>query len=257
VAVIELEPRQACMVLRLNRPEALNALNAETLVALGEAIDQVAAMDEIRALVITGAGPKAFCAGADIKEFVGQTAMDMRRAAERGQTTFAKLTALRIPSVAAINGFAFGGGLELALACTFRVAHVSARLGLPEVKLGLLPGFGGTQRLTRLIGEARALELILSGRFVEAAEADRLGLLNRLVDDDIVEAAVAFAGEFTGLSLMAQGLARAAIARGAALPLDEGLRVEAELFALAATTDDAREGCAAFVEKRPAVFKDR
>jgi enoyl-CoA hydratase len=245
------------MVLRLNRPEALNALNAETLVALGEAIDQVAAMDEIRALVITGAGPKAFCAGADIKEFVGRTAMDMRRAAERGQTTFAKLSALRIPSVAAINGFAFGGGLELALACTFRVAHVSARLGLPEVKLGLLPGFGGTQRLTRLIGEARALELILSGRFVEAAEADRLGLLNRLVEDDVVEAAVAFAGEFTGLSLMALGFARAAVTRGAALPLDEGLRVEAELFALAATTEDAREGCTAFVEKRPAVFNDR
>ncbi|MFC7399327.1 enoyl-CoA hydratase/isomerase family protein [Chelatococcus sp. GCM10030263] len=245
------------MILRLNRPEALNALNAETLLALGDAIDQVAGMDEIRALVITGAGPKAFCAGADIKEFVGRTAMDMRRAAERGQTTFAKLTALRIPSIAAINGFAFGGGLELALACTFRVAHVSARLGLPEVKLGLLPGFGGTQRLSRLIGEARALELILSGRFVEAAEADRLGLLNRLVDDDVVEAAVAFAGEFTGLSLMAQALARAAVVRGAALPLDEGLRIEAELFALAATTEDAREGCTAFVEKRPAVFKDR
>jgi enoyl-CoA hydratase len=245
------------MILRLNRPEALNALNTEVFAALNEAIDEVARVDDIRALVVTGAGPKAFCAGADIKEFIGRSPMEMRGLAERGQRTFARLAELRIPTIAAINGVALGGGLELALACTFRLAHSSARLGLPEVKLGLLPGFGGTQRLTRLIGEARALELILSGRFVLAAEADRFGLLNRVVEDDVVAAALAFAGDFTGLSLAAQGFARAAVTRGAALPLDEGLRIEAELFALAATTEDAREGCAAFVEKRPAVFKDR
>lgn len=257
VAVVELEHQGSCAILRLNRPEALNALNTDVMNSLGAAIDAIAGDDGVRAVIVTGAGPKAFCAGADIKEFIGQPALAMRATSELGQSTFAKLGRLRVPSIAAINGFAFGGGFELALACTFRVAHASARMGVPEIKLGLLPGFGGTQRLPRLIGEARALELILSGRFIDAVEADKLGLVNRVASDDVVAAAVAFAGEFTGLSLMAQGLARSAVERGASVALDEGLRIEAELFALVSTTADAAEGCAAFTEKRQAVFKDR
>ncbi|MBS7695910.1 MULTISPECIES: enoyl-CoA hydratase-related protein [unclassified Chelatococcus] len=257
VAVVERDNQGSCAILRLNRPEALNALNAEVLHALGEAIDAVAKDEAVRALIVTGAGPKAFCAGADIKEFIAQSPIAMKERAELGQSTFARLGRLRVPSIAAINGFAFGGGFELALACTFRVALASAKMGLPEVKLGLLPGFGGTQRLPRLIGEARALELIMSGRFIDAAEAEKFGLVNRVASDDVVAAALAFASEFTGFSLSSQSLARAAVERGASVALDEGLRIEAELFGLVSSTQDAAEGCAAFVEKRAAVFKDR
>ena len=242
-------------LITLDRAAVLNALNFELLRDLGAALDQLAAGDA-RALLVTGAGDRAFCAGADINELMGRSLRQQREGAAFGQAVLARLDALPIPSIALINGYAFGGGLELALACTFRLAVRTARLGLPEIKLGLIPGYGGTQRLPRLIGEARALEMILTGRAVEADEAERIGLVNRIVEDDLVEAGRSFAREMTGYSLPAMTLARDAVHRGLAFPLKEGLEIEADLNTLAFQTADAVEGMMAFLEKRKAVFRD-
>jgi enoyl-CoA hydratase len=240
----------------LDRPEVLNALNFELLRDLGAALDQVAGGDA-RALLVTGAGDRAFCAGADIKEQMDRSLRAQRDGAAFGQAIFAKLDTLPIPSIALINGYAFGGGLELARACTMRLAVRSARLGLPEIKLGLIPGYGGTQRLPRLIGEARALEIILTGRTVEAEEAERIGLLNRVVDGNLLDAGAGLAREMTGYSLPALGFARDAVHRGLAFSLKDGLEIEADLNTLAFQTADAVEGMLAFLEKRKPVFRDR
>ena len=188
---IELARVEEFALITLNRPDALNALSFALIRDLGRAFDEVAASDA-RALLITGAGTKAFCAGADIKELTGRSLTAQKEGAEFGQATFAGLDRLPLPSVAIINGYAFGGGLELALACTFRIATKNAKMGLPEIKLGLIPGYGGTQRLPRVIGEARALEMIMTGRTVDAEEAQRIGLVNRLADGDAVAQGIAF-----------------------------------------------------------------
>jgi enoyl-CoA hydratase len=242
-------------VVTLDRQEALNSLSSAVLRELAQAFDQVADSDA-RALIITGAGPKAFCAGADIKELTGRSLTEQRRDAAFGQAVLARLDALPMPSVAAINGYAFGGGLELALACTFRIAAPTAKMGLPEIKLGLIPGYGGTQRLPRVVGEARALEMILSGRTVEAEEALRIGLVHRIADGDPVQAAIGFARGFSGFGLPALRLARDAVKRALEVPLHEGLNIEADLNTLAFQTQDAAEGMSAFMEKRKARFKD-
>jgi enoyl-CoA hydratase len=252
---VELTTREECAVLTLNRPEALNALSTGILRRLGEAFDEVA-KSTARALIITGAGTKAFCAGADIKEFRNQTMLEAKVRTELGQATFAKLDRLPIASIAVINGYAFGGGLELALAASFRLAMPNAKLGQPEIKLGTIPGYGGTQRLPRLVGEARALELILTGRTVDAVEAERIGLVNRLVDGDAVTAGLSFARQFTQYSLPGLAFARAAVQRALDLPIHEGLRVEADLSTLSFQTRDAAEGAAAFEQKRQARFVD-
>ena len=243
-------------LITLDRPEALNALSFALLRELGTAFDEVAASDA-RGLLITGAGDRAFCAGADISELMGRSQAAIREGAAFGQMIMAKLDALPIPSIALVNGYAFGGGLELALACTFRIAAPSARLGLPEIKLGLIPGYGGTQRLPRLIGEARALEMILTGRAVPAEEALAIGLVNRIADGDLIEAGKSYAREMTGYSLRALALARDAVRRGLQTTLHEGLAIEADLNTLAFETEDATEGMAAFLEKRKPVFRDR
>ncbi len=252
---VELSKRDDHALLRLNRPDALNALSFSILDDIAKALDEVTSW-KVRSLIVTGAGEKAFCAGADIKELRGRTMTERKRGAEFGQAAFAKLDRLPFPSIAAINGFAFGGGLELALACTFRVAVRSAKMGLPEIKLGLVPGYGGTQRLPRMVGEARALDMILLGRTVGAEEAERIGLVNRLVDGDAVDGAMALAREFASYSLVALGLARDAVTRALDVPVHEGLKIEADLSTLAFSTVDAEEGMAAFTEKRKAVFKD-
>lgn len=243
-------------LITLNRPDALNALSFALIRDLGRRFDEVAASDA-RALLVTGAGTRAFCAGADIKELAGRTMAEQKRGAELGQSVFAKLDRLPMPSVAIINGYAFGGGLELALACTFRIATRNARLGLPEIKLGLIPGYGGTQRLPRVVGEPRALELIMTGRTVDAEEALKIGLVSRLIEGDPVEQGCAFAREFSGYSLPVLGFAREAVQRAGETPLAEGLRIEADLSTLAYQTRDAAEGMAAFIEKRKPRFEDR
>ncbi len=242
-------------LITLDRPEALNALSFGLVQDLSRLLDGLAQSDA-RALLMTGAGDRAFSAGADVKELMGRTLVEQRAGAMLGQSVLAKLDLLPLPSIALINGYAFGGGLELALACTFRLAAPSARLGFPEIKLGLIPGYGGTQRLPRLVGEARATEMILTGRSVDADEAERIGLVNRVVAGDLVEAGTAFAREMTAYSLPVLCLARDAVRRAHDLPLHDGLKIEADLATLAFQTADATEGMTAFVEKRKPVFKD-
>jgi len=253
---IELSRVEEFALIRLNRPQALNALSFALVEDLARAIDEVAASDA-RALLVTGAGEKAFCAGADIAELAGRTLAQTKRGAELGQATMEKITRLPMPSVAIVNGYAFGGGLELALACTFRLVTPNARLGLPEIKLGLIPGYGGTQRLPRAVGEARALEMILTAKAVDAQTAVAWGLANRVVDGDPLAAGVAFAREFSRFSLPALGFAREAVERALDTPVHEGLRIEADLSTLAFQLEDAREGMDAFMNKRKAAFRDR
>ncbi len=253
---VELTRRGDLALLTLNRPEALNALSFDILREIGDAFDAVAKMDDVRALLVTGAGDKAFCAGADIKELRNRDIAAQKRGAEFGQSVFAKLDRLPVASIALVNGYAFGGGSELALACTFRLASPNAVFGLPEVKLGLIPGYGGTQRLPRLIGETRAMEAIMTGRSIKAEEAERIGLVNAVVEGDLVEAGEAFAGRFTRYSLPVLGFIREAVSRAGDTTLAEGLRIEADLSTLAYRLNDAEEGMAAFAEKRDAEFTD-
>ncbi len=253
---VELTRVEEVALVTLNRPEALNALSMEIVRELGRIFDEVEESDA-RALLITGAGEKAFCAGADITEFMGRSVAEEREGAMRGQRTMAKLDRLRIPSLAIINGFALGGGLELAMACTLRVATRNARMGLPEIKLGLIPGYGGTQRLPRLVGQGRALEMVMTGRMLDAEEALRIGLVNRIVEGDPVEAGIAFAREFSGYGLLALRFAREAVMRAGDAGLSDGLDIEADLNTLAFETEDSKEGAAAFLEKRQPRFKDR
>ena len=254
--MLDITYRDNVAILTLARPAVLNALNFVLIAEIGEALDEIRA-SSARAVIVTGAGEKAFCAGADIKELTDRSLVEQKRGAELGQSIFAKLDSFPILSIALVNGFALGGGCELALACTFRLATPKARFGLPEIKLGLIPGYGGTQRLPRLIGEARALEMILSGRLVPAEEALRIGLVNRLVDEAPLDAAIAFAHEFTGFSLVASSFAREAVQRAAGINLSEGLKIEADLSTLAYRTADAAEGMQAFLDKRPPRFEDR
>ncbi len=253
---IELSRVDEFALLRINRPEALNALSFSLIQDLGEKIDE-AGDSGARALLITGAGEKSFCAGADIAELANRPLMEKKRGAERGQAAFDKLTRLPMPSVALINGYAFGGGLELALACTFRLATPNAKLGLPEVKLGLIPGYGGTQRLPRIVGEARALEMILTGKSLDAQTALAWGLVSRIMEGDVLKAGITFAREFSAHSLPVLGFAREAVMRALDNPVHEGLKIEADLSTLAFETDDAAEGMAAFLQKRKPAFKDR
>jgi len=253
--MIELTHDEEFAVLTIRRPAALNALSFELIGQIGEAI-KTAGASKARTLIITGEGEKAFCAGADIKELQDRGLAAQREGAELGQSVFAQLDRLPIPSIALVNGFAFGGGCELALACTLRLALPNAKFGLPEVKLGLIPGYGGTQRLPRLVGAGRALELVMTGRTVAAEEALAIGLVNRIVQVPGLASAKSYAREFSGHGLRALHFAREAVQRAMDLPLHEGLRVEADLSTLAYRTRDAAEGMQAFVEKRKADFRD-
>ncbi len=251
---VALELGEIC-VLTINRPKALNALNADTLREIADALDAVLETEDAQALVITGAGDRAFVAGADIGEFGNlEDVFGGREMALNGQDVMSTVAAMPITVIAAVNGFALGGGMELALACDLRVASRTAKFGLPEVGLGLIPGFGGTQRLPRLIGEGRALDLILTGRHVEADEALMLGLVNRVGDDALAEAK-ALASVIIKNGPVALGLAKEAVRRGLDVTLAEGLEIEADLFGMVSTTKDMREGTSAFLEKRKPNFK--
>jgi len=251
---LELEIAENIATVTINRPDALNALNGQLMLELATAFDLAEANLDVRALIITGSG-RAFVAGADIENL--QKLSDTfggREAALTGQDLMNTLAAMPFPTIAAINGFALGGGLELALAADLRVASEDARLGLPEVGLGLIPGYGGTQRLPRLIGMGRALDLIYTGRHVPAQEALELGLVNRVAPD-----ALAAARELAQACLknapIALGLAKEAVVRGSELTLPQGLEIEADLFGMVTTTEDMKEGTSAFLEKRTANYK--
>ena len=257
---VELERRGGVAILTLNRPEALNALSFSVLREIEARVTEIergVEQGDVRALVVTGAGERAFCAGADVKELMGRTPLEHRQGLRFGQALFERISDLTVPSIAVIDGFALGGGLELAMACTFRLATAAARrMGLPEIKLGLVPGYGGTQRLPRLVGESNALDIAMTGRMVRAEEGLSMGLVNRIVEGDPIEAGLAFAAELTGFSRPVLRLAREAVQRALDLPIHEGLKVEADLSTLSFQTDDAAEGMSAFVEKRAPAFRD-
>ncbi len=243
-------------IVTVNRPAVLNALNAGTVEELGQAMTALRDDEAVRAIVLTGAGEKAFVAGADIKELATLSPVAARDYAQRGQRVFDLIERMGKPVVAAVNGFALGGGNELAMACTVRLAADTAKLGQPEVRLGLIPGFAGTQRLARLVGKGRALELILTGDPIGAQEAWRIGLVNRVVPAaDLAAEARALAHRLAAGPPIALRYAIDAVQRGLEMPFEEGAGLEATLFGLTASTDDMREGTRAFVEKRKAEFK--
>ena len=246
-------------ILTVTRPEKLNALNAAVLDDVAAAVAQAEGDGALRCLVITGAGEKAFIAGADIGELAKLTPLEGREHARRGQALFDRISALPVPTIAAINGFAYGGGLELAMACTLRVAAENVRMGLPETSLGILPGYGGTQRLARIVGPARALELVLTAeKGLTAPEAERIGLVNRIFPaGQALEGALGIAKKIVANGPVACRYAMEAVRRGMEMPLAEGQLLEATLFGLCAATSDTKEGMAAFLEKRPARFTGR
>lgn len=253
---LNVERQGAVATVVVNRPAVLNALSARTLDELDDAIAVLAADAGVRAVVVTGAGEKAFVAGADITELAAQAPVGGREMALRGQRVFDRLEQMGKPVVAAINGFALGGGCELALACTFRVMAETARIGLPEINLGIMPGYAGTQRLTRLIGRGAAIDLIVTGRHVKADEAARLGLVHRVVPAaELSAAAAALAAELAAKAPIAMRLAMDAVIRGAEMSFADACRYEASLFGLLTATDDMREGTRAFLEKRAPTFK--
>ncbi len=245
------------VLLTLNRPKALNALNSALVMELGEALQEIQQRPDLRAVVLTGTGTRAFAAGADISEMVEFDAIQAGAFAERGQAVFASLESFPVPVIAAVNGFALGGGCELAMSCDIILAAESAVFGQPEVKLGVIPGFGGSQRLTRLVGRQLARELCYTGRSVKAAEAARIGLCARVVEGDVVEAAMELARKIAGNGPRAVSLCKRAINTGADLDLASAMAHEAQLFALCFATDDQSEGMRAFLDKRKADFKGR
>lgn len=254
---VKLEFDGPIALITIDRPKALNALNQQVLAELDAAVTQVIAHPDTRAVIITGGGEKAFVAGADIAEMASATPTQALALTTRGHQVFARLEALHVPTIAAVNGFALGGGLELALACDLIFASEKAKLGLPEVTLAVIPGFGGTQRLTRLLGRARAKELIFTGEAIDANRAKEIGLVLEVVAPDALMArckAVAHTIASRGPIAIAQ--AKRVIEAGADLPLRDANELERQAFALLFGTDDQKEGMKAFLEKRKAAFKN-
>jgi enoyl-CoA hydratase len=243
----------------VNRPEKLNSLNSEVLSQLDAAVAAAGVDPRVRCLIITGAGERAFIAGADIAELATLSPLEGREHARRGQAVIDRIERLPVPTIAAINGFAYGGGLELAMGCTLRVASENAKMGLPETSLGIIPGYGGTQRLARHLGRARAYELVLTAeKGLTAAEAHRLGLVNQVVPAGQAHAAaMALATKIAANGPAAVRFAMEAIRTGLEMTLADGQLYEATLFGLCAATEDMREGMTAFLEKRPAKFTGR
>jgi enoyl-CoA hydratase len=247
---------QGIATITFNRPQSLNALNRALLAEFSQALDAIAADEAVRVLILTGAGEKAFVAGADISELATYSALQAKNFSRAGHAVIAKLQELPIAVIAAVNGFALGGGSEIALACDFIYAAETATFGLPEINLGLIPGFGGTQRLPRLIGANRAKELIFTGRMVPAAEAVQIGLVNRLFPAAaLMEETLKTAKAVAAKGRVALRAAKQAINRGLNVDLVTGCQIEVDAFALALASPDAKEGTAAFLEKRKAVFK--
>jgi enoyl-CoA hydratase len=238
----------------VNRPEKLNALNAETIAELTHAFTNLP--DGTGAVILTGTGEKAFVAGADIAELAEMTAVSAKEVSARGQAMCDAIERCGVPVIGAINGYALGGGLEVALACNVRVAAVGAKLGLPEVTLGIIPGYGGTQRLPRIVGEGRALEMILTGGMIDATEAHRIGLVNAVLPaEDLMSGVETLARKILGNGPISVRYALEAVSRGATAGLAEGLAMEQHLFGLVNATADVKEGLQAFLEKRKAEFR--
>jgi enoyl-CoA hydratase len=255
--MLELDVSDGVATITINRPDKLNALNAQVIGELGQAVDEVRKDAQVSGVIVTGAG-RAFIAGADISELSGQTPRAAVQRARRGQGIFRSFETLQKPVIAAVNGFALGGGCELAMACHVRIASEHAKFGQPEVKLGICPGYGGTQRLPRLVGRGRALQLLLTGEIIDAAEAFRIGLVNRVVPADQL---LTSAAEMIRTMIANGPLALAAcielVDRGEGMSLEDALGMEATQFGLLSATEDMKEGTRAFLEKRTAAFSGR
>jgi enoyl-CoA hydratase len=252
------EKKGATAYVTLNRPNVLNALNQRAISELTRAFLDAQSDPAVRGVILTGAGDRAFIAGADISELARASPVDAKRQTHEGQALFNLIEGLGKPIVAAVNGLALGGGCEAAMACTLRIAAANAKFGQPEVKLGLIPGFGGTQRLPRLVGKGRALQIILTGEMIAADEAYRIGLVNEVVEPQgLIRRAEEILAQIYASAPLAVRFALEAVNQGLGGPLAEGLAVESALFSLCASTHDKAEGTTAFMEKRKPVFEGR
>ena len=252
------ERRGAVGLITINRPRVLNALSVQTIDELREALLSLRHDIEVKAVVVTGSGERAFVAGADIGELARLSATEAKDYSLRGQHVLNLIEHLEKPVVAAVNGFALGGGCELAMACTLRIAADTARFGQPEIKLGTIPGFAGSQRLPRLVGRGRALELLLTGRMIDAEEALRIGLVNRVVPaGDLMRESLSMADELAAGAPLAARYVIEAVTRGLEMPLADGSLLEASLFGLAASTEDMHQGTQAFLDKRKPTFRGK
>ena len=252
-----LEISEGIATVTVNRPAAMNAMNAATLGELETVVAEIVSNPAIRAAIITGAGSKAFVAGADIAALRDMTSTEARDLALQAHRIYAAIERSPKPFIAAVNGYVLGGGCELAMACDIRLASENAKFGQPEINIGILPGFGGTQRLPRLVGKGRALEIILTGDMIDAREALRIGLVNRVTaQDELLVEARKLAGKIAAKGLVALRLCKDAVGNGSEMDLTRGCAYEAELFGYSFSTADQKEGMGAFLEKRPAVFRD-
>ncbi len=255
---ITLEKKDGIAILTINRPQVLNALNRKTIEEIARAVDDIESDESVKVLIITGAGERAFVAGADINEFVGIDVVTAKELSRNFQLLLNRIETLGKPVIAAINGLALGGGCELAMACDIRIASEKARLGQPEINLGIIPGAGGTQRLPRLVGIAKAKELIFTGDMIDAREAERIGLVNRVVPPDrVVDEAVELAKKLAGKSPFILKLAKEAINTGMNMDIYSAIALENDLVTIAFTTEDKEEGMRAFMEKRKPEFKGK
>ncbi len=255
---LKTENRDGILFVTIDRPKVLNALNAQTVGEIEDVFESARDDDSVRAVIVTGGGEKAFVAGADINELAKMNPITGKMTSERGQDVFTRIERFPKPVIAAINGFALGGGCELALACHIRIASEKAQIGLPEVTLGIIPGYGGTQRMARLLGKGKALELICTGDRIGAAEAERIGLVNKVVPaDQLLTAAEEMARRIMSRGPLAIRAAIEAVMRGSEMPFEEGQFLEATLFGLLCASEDTKEGMKAFLEKRPAEFKGK
>ena len=258
MSVVLTEVSERILTITINRPDKLNALNAEVMDALGAAFESARQDEAVGGVILTGAGDKAFVAGADVRVFTTLTPAAARAFAKKGQALFDRIENLGKPVVAAVNGFALGGGCELAMACTLRIASKTAKLGQPEVNLGVMPGYGGSQRLPRIVGKGRAFEILLTGDAVSADEAFRIGLVNRVVEpSELLAASRAILAKILSRAPMAVGCVLDAVNHGLDMPFAAAEDYEATLFGLCVSTEDMKEGVGAFLEKRPAKFTGR
>ena len=255
---IKVEKKEAIALIKINRPQVLNALNKDTIIELEKAVEDLDNDKNIKVAILTGEGEKAFIAGADIKQMSDMTPLEAKEFSELGHSMLKKIENSRIPFIAAINGYALGGGCETLMACDICIAAKSAKIGQPEINLGVHPGFGGTQRLPRLVGRMKAKELLLTGRNIDADEAFRIGLVNMIVDDDkLIDTAMDLANKIATKSLVQTGFIKELVNKGTDVDLNSANSLEISFFSSSFSTDDQKEGMKAFLEKRKPVFKGK
>lgn len=255
---IKIEKKESIATIKINRPQVLNALNKDTITELSKAVEELDADKNIKVVILTGEGDKAFIAGADIKQMVDMTPLDAKKFSELGHNMLTKIENSRLPFIAAINGYALGGGCEVLMACDVCIAAKSAKIGQPEINLGIHPGFGGTQRLPRLVGRMKAKELLFTGRNIDADEAYQIGLVNMVVEDDkLKETVQKLAEQIASKSSVQTGFIKSLVNKGADINLNSANSLEISYFSSSFSTDDQKEGMKAFLEKRKPNFKDK